>query len=79
MLDKAPRYLPPCSATEFYETYTSCEKNAKPASYATFQRGVRSWSKVLKLRTLSQHARCTVCAKLAKIRKDASTQKEKDG
>lgn len=71
------RHLPPGSLEELFEFYTNCH-GVSHASRATFLREFNGrWSGVLKFRHVGQHARCTTCTKLGKLRQLARTNDEK--
>jgi len=75
---KNPKFLPPGSVQELYETHRAFSDDiAQIASYNTFRRGLKQWRQVLKFRAVSQHAKCSICAKLSKLRSDATTDAER--
>lgn len=74
--DKDLRFLPPGSVADLYDTYCQFERG-HAASDTTFRRTLKAWSRCLKFRRLSQHAKCTLCGKLQKLRKEAKTALER--
>ena len=75
--DKPTKYLAPGSVTDLYDSYCQFERGGAAASEATFRRTLKEWSGCLKFRRLSQHAKCTICGKLQKLRKDATNEQER--
>ena len=73
--DKPLRFMHPGSVTDLYDTYCQFERG-DAASESTFRRVFKAWH-CLKFRRLSQHAKCTICGKLQKLRKDAKTEQER--
>ena len=72
------RFLPPASATDLYEQFLIfCRKDGNHETvpgYVAFLRVYKArWHKVMPFRKLGTHAKCTVRAKLSKLRKDAKT------
>ena len=73
------RYLPPGKYSDLYRLYlaSTLTKKQPAASSATFYRTLvnSKWRKVLRFRSLTQHAKCSTCHKLkAKLRHSASLQ-----
>lgn len=76
---KELKYLLPCTVLDFYDTYCTFERSGDPASASTFRRALKRWRCCLKFRRTTQHAKCSTCAKLQKMRKDAKTTSERHG
>ena len=67
------RHLAPGKMEELYELYLSCSAGgfaSKSTFRATFQ---QRWRGVLGFRDIGQHARCTTCTKISKMRALAQT------
>ena len=63
------RSLPHCSMESLYEEYIArLPKDVHPCSQRTFARVREVWSKVLRVRKTSQHARCDTCSKYDAVR-----------
>ncbi len=76
-VQKEARYLGACSTKDFYDTYCHFA-HGEAASESTFRRALKCWRNALKFRRVSQHAKCSTCARLHKLRKDATTAAERD-
>ena len=59
---------------DLYCIYKSWSKEESPASMYTFRRVFRNWESSLRFRKISQHARCSECARLCAERKQAKTE-----
>ena len=75
---KPVKYIPPCSTLDFYDTYCQFEHSSELVSLSTFRRVLHTWRKALKFRRVRQHSKCSVCAKLQKMRKEAATAAERE-
>ena len=72
------RWLAKTSWEDMYFMYQSWSKLESKASMKTLCRVYRTvWSKSLRFRKISQHARCAECARLAAMRAKAKTDTEK--
>ena len=76
--NKGTRYLPPGSIADLYDTSSQFERSSPPVSESTFRRALKKWRPTLKFRRTCQHARCSECAKLQKLRREAKTAAERD-
>ena len=66
------RWLPHCSMENLYDEYVGrLQAGQTPASMTTFRRVRKTWERVLRIRQLSQHARCDVCCKYDLVRDQA--------
>ena len=74
-MSKPLRYLPPGSAMELYDNYKFTCMEA--VSYSTFRRTLKRWSKCLKFRAPSQHAKCSECTKLKQLRAETLSETER--
>ena len=71
------RHLPPGKIEELFELYRSCS-GEHYASKTCFEKVYRErWRSVLTFRAEGQHARCTTCAKLSRLRLLAQTSAAK--
>ena len=69
----AERHLPPGKLEELFELYSSCSAEHH-ASKTSFRRVYRQrWRKLLCFRHVGQHARCTTCSKISRMRVLAQT------
>ncbi len=79
---KQPRYLAPGSLAELYDAYISHVSDTTPteenASSSTFRRVYKHWKKVLKFRQWSQHAKCSECCRMQKMRREAVNARERE-
>ena len=74
---RSTRYLAPGKMEELYEYYVATSPNGC-ASRSTFLLTFRSrWRKALAFRTVTEHAKCTLCALFAKSRQLAQTAEQK--
>jgi hypothetical protein len=72
-----PRHLAPGKLEELFEFYTSCS-GSEHSSKTSFLRTYREkWCVALQFRTVGQHARCTTCTKLGRMRELAQTGEAK--
>ena len=74
--DKPTKYLAPGSVRDLYDCYCQFERG-DVASETSFRCTLNAWSGCLKFRRRSQHAKCTICGKLQKLRKDATNEQER--
>lgn len=72
------RWLNPCSLAELFEQYKFQNAKTETASFSVFYACYKeNWRGVLRIRQRGQHARCSDCAKLSKMRQQAVTEEQK--
>ena len=72
----SPKYLGYMTWADFYSLHDGMA--AEPVSHTTLRRAYdKWWSGILKFRVMGQHARCATCARLAAMRKKATSPEEK--
>jgi hypothetical protein len=80
LYEKAPKFLPPLTTAELYETmkiFAAVPEGDLPC-YTSLRNAIKSkeW-RCLKFRSVSQHAKCTTCSKLNRLRQNANTEEER--
>ncbi len=76
MHNKPIRYLPPGTVEQLFEYYNHQADPTLRASRESFRLALAKWKTCLKFRAPSQHAKCSECTKLGKLRQEASSVTE---
>jgi len=72
-----PKALPPGSITDLYEHFRCIHPDAQ-CCYTTFKTAYKVWHGTLRFRAHGEHARCTDCARLCKVRKSTEVEAERE-
>ena len=79
-LAERPKLVPPgCPTSLFYVYKLAMTKTQETyASLTTFKREFKLWKKVLQFQRVTDHARCTECARYTELRGQSMSQEQKE-